>query len=79
MDPGEGGSPAAPSTSAVAPGAGAETKEDAGKQVLLILVGAPGSGKSTFAEAVMAGAAAAGRPWARVCQVRPTRSTLPTC
>ncbi|KAE8777178.1 hypothetical protein D1007_50147 [Hordeum vulgare] len=67
MDPGEGGSPAAPSISAVAPGAGAETKEDAEKQVLLILVSAPGSGKSTFAEAVMVGDTA-GRPWARVCQ-----------
>jgi hypothetical protein len=44
--------------------------------VLLILVGAPGSGKSTFAEAVMGGAAAVGRPWARVCQVSPTRSAL---
>jgi hypothetical protein len=44
--------------------------------VLLILVGAPGSGKSTFAEAVMGGGAAAGRPWVRVCQVSPTRSTL---
>ncbi|VAH89873.1 transcription factor bHLH140-like [Triticum dicoccoides] len=68
MDPGEGGSPAAPSTSGAAPGAAAEIKEDAGKQVVVILIGPPGSGKSTFAEAVMAGAAAAGRPWARVCQ-----------
>ncbi|KAM3313930.1 hypothetical protein ACQJBY_033052 [Aegilops geniculata] len=68
MDPGEGGSPAAASTSVAAPGAGADTREDAGKQVVVILVGPPGSGKSTFAEAVMAGAAAAGRPWARVCQ-----------
>ncbi|XP_037430719.1 transcription factor bHLH140-like [Triticum dicoccoides] len=68
MDPGEGGSPAAPSTSVAAPGADADTREDAGKQVVVILVGPPGSGKSTFAEAVMAGAAAAGRPWARVCQ-----------
>ncbi|KAI4972845.1 hypothetical protein ZWY2020_003770 [Hordeum vulgare] len=67
MDLGEGGSPAAPSISAVAPGAGAETKEDAEKQVLLILVSASGSGKSTFAEAVMAGDIA-GHPWARVCQ-----------
>uniref|UniRef100_A0A453IAV5 Macro domain-containing protein n=1 Tax=Aegilops tauschii subsp. strangulata TaxID=200361 RepID=A0A453IAV5_AEGTS len=70
MDPGEGGSPAAPSTSIAAPafraGPGADTREDAGKQVVVILVGPPGSGKSTFAEAVMA--AAAGRPWARVCQ-----------
>ncbi|KAE8767554.1 hypothetical protein D1007_61078 [Hordeum vulgare] len=46
---------------------GAETKEDAEKQVLLILVSAPGGGKSTFAEAVLAGDTA-GRPWARVCQ-----------
>ncbi|KAI4977981.1 hypothetical protein ZWY2020_014535 [Hordeum vulgare] len=67
MDPDEGGSPAAPSISAVARGAGAETKEDAEKQVLLILVSAPGGGKSTFAEAVLAGDTA-GRPWARVCQ-----------
>ncbi|KAI5016070.1 hypothetical protein ZWY2020_005921 [Hordeum vulgare] len=67
MDPGEGGSPAAPSTSAVTPGVGMETKEDAEKQVLQILVNAPGSGKSMFAEDIMA-SVAAGRPWARVCQ-----------
>jgi adenylate kinase family enzyme len=46
-------------------------KEGVGKQVMAILVGPPGSGKSTFAEAVLN--AASGRPWARVCQVSSTR------
>ncbi|CAM0872712.1 unnamed protein product [Alopecurus aequalis] len=68
MDHNAGGSTAAPSTSAATTGEGAETKEGVGKQVVVVLVGPPGSGKSTFAEAVIGGAAAAGRPWARVCQ-----------
>ncbi|RDX69924.1 Transcription factor bHLH140, partial [Mucuna pruriens] len=36
-----------------------------GKTVLVILVGAPGSGKSTFCEDVMSSST---RPWVRVCQ-----------
>uniref|UniRef100_A0ACD5XKH9 Uncharacterized protein n=1 Tax=Avena sativa TaxID=4498 RepID=A0ACD5XKH9_AVESA len=70
MDPDAGGSTAAPSTSTATPGTGpgAETKEGVGKKVMVILVGPPGSGKSTFAEAVLNAAAATGRPWARVCQ-----------
>lgn len=36
-----------------------------GKPVLVILVGAPGSGKSTFCEEVIGSSA---RPWLRVCQ-----------
>jgi SpoVK/Ycf46/Vps4 family AAA+-type ATPase len=51
--------------------------EHGGKPVMAILMGPPGSGKSTFAEAVMAGSAAA-RPWVRVCQVGPLQlSALP--
>lgn len=42
---------------------GEETK---GKPIVVILVGAPGSGKSTFCEQVMASST---RPWARICQV----------
>jgi energy-coupling factor transporter ATP-binding protein EcfA2 len=42
-----------------------------GKPVMVVLMGPPGSGKSTFAEAVIAGSAA-GRPWVRVCQVDPS-------
>lgn len=61
MDADAGGS------SAITPDAGAETREVTGKNVVVILVGPPGSGKSTFAEAVLAGANT-GRPWARVCQ-----------
>ncbi|KAF8683810.1 hypothetical protein HU200_044745 [Digitaria exilis] len=58
-----------PSASLGASGEGAETKEEerCGKQVVVVLVGPPGSGKSTFAEAVVAGSNA-GRPWVRVCQ-----------
>lgn len=37
-----------------------------GKRLLVMLVGAPGSGKSTFCENVMR---ASNRPWVRVCQV----------
>ncbi|KAM0830256.1 hypothetical protein ACQ4PT_066325 [Festuca glaucescens] len=66
MDPDAGATTAAPSTSAAIPGAGAEMREGVGKHVMVILVGPPGSGKSTFAEAVLN--AASGRPWARVCQ-----------
>ncbi|GMY25543.1 transcription factor bHLH140 [Fagus crenata] len=41
---------------------GEETK---GKQIVVILVGAPGSGKSTFCEQVMGSST---RPWVRICQ-----------
>ncbi|KAM4078941.1 hypothetical protein ACB094_09G078100 [Castanea mollissima] len=41
---------------------GEETK---GKPIVVILVGAPGSGKSTFCEQVMASST---RPWVRICQ-----------
>jgi aprataxin len=44
-------------------GKGEETKE---KPVVVILVGAPGSGKSTFSEQVMSSSK---RPWVRICQV----------
>ncbi|XP_050243988.1 transcription factor bHLH140 isoform X3 [Quercus robur] len=36
-----------------------------GKPIVVILVGAPGSGKSTFCEQVMASST---RPWVRICQ-----------
>lgn len=36
------------------------------KPIVLLLVGAPGSGKSTFCDYVMRSSA---RPWVRVCQV----------
>ena len=50
----------------------------AGRLEVLILVGPPGSGKSTFAEAVLNGAAtASGRPWVRVCQVGRTPGRAP--
>lgn len=42
--------------------------EEAKKGLVVLLVGAPGSGKSTFCNDVMA---AARRPWVRVCQVVP--------
>lgn len=44
-------------------GKGEETKE---KPIVVILVGAPGSGKSTFGEQVMRSST---RPWVRICQV----------
>uniref|UniRef100_A0A0D9VSX0 Macro domain-containing protein n=1 Tax=Leersia perrieri TaxID=77586 RepID=A0A0D9VSX0_9ORYZ len=71
MDSDAGGSTAAPPPSASTTGAAAaaDGEEGGGKQVLVVLVGPPGSGKSTFAKAVLGGsAAAAGRPWVRVCQ-----------
>lgn len=37
------------------------------KRLVVIMVGAPGSGKSTFCENVISLSA---RPWLRVCQVR---------
>ncbi|XVE97117.1 hypothetical protein REPUB_Repub02eG0283000 [Reevesia pubescens] len=43
---------------------GEEYKEK-GKPIVVILVGAPGSGKSTFCENVMR---ASSRPWVRICQ-----------
>ncbi|EEE58865.1 transcription factor bHLH140 [Oryza sativa Japonica Group] len=71
MDPDAGGSTAAPLPPASTAGASAASatvaEEGGGKQVMVVLVGPPGSGKSTFAEAVLGGSAA-GRTWARVCQ-----------
>ncbi|KAH9736664.1 transcription factor bHLH140 [Citrus sinensis] len=43
----------------------AKDEEKKSKQILVIMVGAPGSGKSTFCEHVMRSSA---RPWARICQ-----------
>ncbi|XP_043725001.1 transcription factor bHLH140 isoform X2 [Telopea speciosissima] len=40
-------------------------EEKTGKNIVVILVGAPGSGKSTFCENVMS---ASRRPWVRICQ-----------
>ncbi|KAJ6299878.1 hypothetical protein OIU76_020805 [Salix suchowensis] len=40
-------------------------EEQKGKPVMVILVGAPGSGKSTFCERVMGSSL---RPWTRICQ-----------
>ncbi|GAV73582.1 Macro domain-containing protein/DcpS_C domain-containing protein/AAA_33 domain-containing protein [Cephalotus follicularis] len=42
-----------------------EGEEEKGKAIVVILIGAPGSGKSTFCEHVMR---ASTRPWARICQ-----------
>ncbi|XP_062210916.1 transcription factor bHLH140 [Phragmites australis] len=68
MDPGAGGSVSAPPPPATSPGVEAkEVVKSGGKQVVVVLVGPPGSGKSTFAEAVLGGSAAC-RPWVRVCQ-----------
>ncbi|KAL6644888.1 hypothetical protein ACP70R_016496 [Stipagrostis hirtigluma subsp. patula] len=68
MGPGAGGSASSPPPPAASPGVEAKEEEKGGgKQVVLVLVGPPGSGKSTFADAVVAGSAA-GRPWVRVCQ-----------
>ncbi|KAF0935954.1 hypothetical protein E2562_037444 [Oryza meyeriana var. granulata] len=67
MDPDAGSSTAVSWPSASTAGAAAKEEEGGGKQVLVVLVGPPGSGKSTFAEAVQGGSAA-GRPWVRVCQ-----------
>lgn len=41
-------------------------EEKHGKPIVVILMGAPGSGKSTFCEHVMRSST---RPWVRVCQV----------
>lgn len=43
-----------------------EGEEEKGKPIIVILVGAPGSGKSTFCDQVMR---LSTRPWVRVCQV----------
>ncbi|XP_008442389.2 transcription factor bHLH140 [Cucumis melo] len=43
----------------------AKGKEGQGKLIMVILVGAPGSGKSTFCELVMGSSS---RPWVRICQ-----------
>lgn len=43
----------------------AEGNERRTKLIMVILVGAPGSGKSTFCELVMASSS---RPWVRICQ-----------
>nr|CAB3496224.1 unnamed protein product [Digitaria exilis] len=69
MNPDGGRSSSASPPPSASLGEGAETKEEerCGKQVVVVLVGPPGSGKSTFAEAVVAGSNA-GRPWVRVCQ-----------
>ncbi|KAJ4845470.1 hypothetical protein Tsubulata_033911 [Turnera subulata] len=42
-----------------------EGEQDMGKPIVLILVGAPGSGKSTFCDNVMRSSS---RPWVRICQ-----------
>ncbi|KAJ1297594.1 hypothetical protein BS78_01G388500 [Paspalum vaginatum] len=69
MDLNAGGSTSAPAPPSESLGASAETKEEErrGKEVMVVLVGPPGSGKSTFAEAVADGSTA-GRHWVRVCQ-----------
>lgn len=36
------------------------------KEIVVLLVGPPGSGKSTFSESVMK---SSHRPWSRICQV----------
>ncbi|KAG2552663.1 hypothetical protein PVAP13_9KG476200 [Panicum virgatum] len=69
MNPDGGGSSSSPPPPSASRGAGAEAKEEerGGKQVVVVLVGPPGSGKSTFADAVVAGSNA-GRRWVRICQ-----------
>lgn len=46
--------------------AGKEEHVEENKGIMVILVGAPGSGKSTFCQDVMK---ISNRPWSRVCQV----------
>lgn len=43
-----------------------EEEKEKGKPIVAMLVGAPGSGKSTFCDNVMR---ASSRPWVRICQV----------
>lgn len=53
--------------------------EEKGKRLVVVLVGAPGSGKSTFCDAVIG---ASRRTWVRVCQVSLSlslSSTQPIC
>ncbi|XP_077239326.1 APRATAXIN-like protein [Tasmannia lanceolata] len=47
------------------PWKGVSAEEERGKCVVLILIGAPGSGKTTFCNHVMGPSS---RPWARICQ-----------
>lgn len=44
---------------------GGDKDEHKGKQIIVMLVGAPGSGKSTFCDNIIRGSS---RPWARICQ-----------
>jgi len=69
MNPDGGGSSSSPPPPSPSRGADAEAKEEehGRKQVVVVLVGPPGSGKSTFADAVVAGSTA-GRSWVRICQ-----------
>ncbi|XP_073525788.1 uncharacterized protein [Phyllobates terribilis] len=46
-------------------GEGNKNDEHNGKQIIVMLVGAPGSGKSTFCDNVIRSSS---RPWARICQ-----------
>jgi len=79
MNPDGGGSSSSPPPPSPNRGADAEAKEEehGRKQVVVVLVGPPGSGKSTFADAVVAGSTA-GRSWVRICQVGPMPSP-PQC
>lgn len=43
-----------------------KAKMEEGKAIVVLLVGVPGSGKSTFCDYIIRGSK---RPWVRVCQV----------